>query len=256
MGQSAKPTRQNRTITVDFQEPSTYLQLMNDGKAFVEFVFAFLLSLGFQLAHKATCTGGGCLTRPSHYGRIRLGGLTIWRIQCTTCKAVFTVLPHFVLRYRSMRPDVARDALLATHGGLSLELCAVLYHISPMALYRLVCAFGHHSLVTVLTRCGLPLPVYVLADEKHSRCLTEKVYLPTIVSGRVLWHLGYTTEASAAALTQSYGAFQHAAVQQEPPYRVRCILTDGVDSTTRIMRTPFSWTRLCSCLSRAINKLP
>jgi hypothetical protein len=24
---------------------------------------------------------------------------------------VFTVLPHFVLRYRSMRPEVARDAL-------------------------------------------------------------------------------------------------------------------------------------------------
>ena len=53
------------------------------------------------------------------------------------------------------------------------ELCAVLYHISPMALYRLVCAFGHHSLVTVLTRCGLPLPTYFLADEKHSRCLTR-----------------------------------------------------------------------------------
>ena len=52
-----------------------------------------------------------------------------------------------------------------------------------MALYRLVCALGHQSLVTVLTRCALPLPVYVLADEKHSRCLTDKVYLPTIVSG-------------------------------------------------------------------------
>ena len=73
---------------------------------------------------------------------------------------MFTVLPHFVLRYRQMRPEVARDALLATHGGLSLELCAVIWHISPMALYRLVCAFGHQSLVTVLTRCGLPLPMY------------------------------------------------------------------------------------------------
>ena len=154
-------------------------------------------------------------------------------------EAVFTVLPHFVLRYRQMRPEVARDALLATHGGLSLELCAVLYHISPMALYRLVCAFGHHSLVTVLTRCGLPLPVYFLADEKHSRCLTDKVYLPTIVRGRVLWHLGYTEEASAAAFTQSYGEFQRAAFQQEPSYRVRGVLTDGFDSTTKSMRTLF-----------------
>ena len=30
---------------------------------------------------------------PLHYARIRLGGLTIWRIQCTTCRAVFTILP-------------------------------------------------------------------------------------------------------------------------------------------------------------------
>jgi hypothetical protein len=81
-------------------------------------VFAFLLALGFQLLHKATCRGG-CLTRHSHYARVRLGGLTIWRVQCTTCRAVLTVLPPFVLRYHQMRPEVARDALLATHGGLS-----------------------------------------------------------------------------------------------------------------------------------------
>jgi hypothetical protein len=224
---AATRTRQNRTITVDFHDEATYFQLLSDGKAFVEFVLAFLLSLGFQLTHTAACRGGGCLTRHSHYIRVRLGGLTIWRLQCTRCKAVFTVLPHFVLRSRSMRPEVARDVLLATHGGLSLELCAVIGHISPMALYRLVCAFGHQSLVAVLTRCGLPLPVYLLADEKHSYCLRDKVYLPTIVHGRVLWHLGYTTEASAAAFTQSYGQFQHAASQQEPAYRVRGILTSG-----------------------------
>ena len=119
MGQTAKRTRENRTITVDFQNEATYFQLLGDGKAFVEFVLAFLLSLGLQLTHKATCSGGGCLTRHSHYLRLRLAGVTIWRVQCTTCKAVFTVLPHFVLRYRQMRPEVARDALLATHGGLS-----------------------------------------------------------------------------------------------------------------------------------------
>ena len=155
-----------------------------------------------------------------------------------------------------MRPEVARDALLATHGGLSLELCAVIHHISPMALSRLVCAFGHHSLVMVLTRCGLALPTYFLADEKHSRCLTDKVYLPTIVQGRVLWHLGYTTEASAAAFTASYEAFQHAALQQEPAYRVRGILTDGFDSTVKSLRTLFPGARLGNCLRHAINKLP
>jgi hypothetical protein len=40
-----------------------------------------------------------------------------------------------------------------------------------------VCALGHQSLVPVLTRCGLPLPVYFLVDEKHSRCLVVYLHL-------------------------------------------------------------------------------
>src|SRR5262252_2974516 len=125
MEQPAKAPRQNRTITVDFQDPCTYFRLISDGKAFVECVLAFILALGFQLYHKARCNGGGSLTRHSHYARIRLGGLTIWRMQCTSCKAGFTVLPHCVLRYRRMSPDVAQQALIATHGGLSLERSGV-----------------------------------------------------------------------------------------------------------------------------------
>lgn len=256
MAQTTKATRQNRTITVDFQDPSTYFQLIRDGKAFVEFVLAFILSLGFQLAHKATCTGGGCLTRHSHYARVRLGGLSIWRIQCTVCRAVFTVLPHFVLRYRRMSADVARQALTATHGGLSLEWCATICHISPMALYRLICALGQHSLVAVLVKCHLSLPTYILADEKHSRCLTERVYLPTIVSGRVIWHLGYSDSKSAAAFTASYGQFQQAALDHEPSYQVQGALIDGFDSTVNSMGTLFPGARLGFCLRHALNKLP
>ena len=43
MGTAAKPTRENRTITVDFRDEATYFQLLGDGKAFVECVLAFLL---------------------------------------------------------------------------------------------------------------------------------------------------------------------------------------------------------------------
>jgi hypothetical protein len=256
MAQTTKATRQNRTLTVDFQDPSTYFELIRNGQAFVEFVLAFILSLGFQLAHKATCTGGGCVTRHSHYARIRLGGLTIWRIQCTSCQAVFTVLPHFALRYRRMSPEVARQALIATHGGLSLAWCATICHISPMALYRLICALGQHSLVSVLVNCHLSLPAYLLADEKHSTCLTERVYVPTMVSGRVIWHLGYSDSKSAAAFTQSYSVFQQAALDHEPSYQGRGALIDGFDSTVGSMRTLFPGARLGFCLRHALNKLP
>jgi hypothetical protein len=92
-----------------------------------------------------------------------------------------------------------------------LERCAVLCNVSPMAVYRLVCTLGHQGLVTVLTRCGLPLPTSFLADEKQSQCLAARVYLPTIVSNRVIWHLDYTEHASAATFTESSAALQRAA---------------------------------------------
>src|SRR3712207_7278155 len=103
MDTAAKPTRAHRTITVDFRDEATYFRLIKDGKAFVEFVLAFLLSLGFQLKHQATCLVGGCFTPHSQYVRVRLGGATIWRMQCTRRKAVFTVLPHFILRSRDRK---------------------------------------------------------------------------------------------------------------------------------------------------------
>ncbi len=97
MDNPAKRSRQNRTITVDFNSEQTYHQLCADGPGFIDFVTAFILSLGLQLKHKCDCPSER-LTRHSHYARLRLNGLTIWRIQCTKCLAVFTVLPHFVLR--------------------------------------------------------------------------------------------------------------------------------------------------------------
>jgi hypothetical protein len=125
-----------------------------------------------------------------------------------------------------------------------------------MALSRLVGSFGHQGLVTVLRRCAFPRPVDVLADEQHTDCLTDKVSLPTIVSGRVLGHLGYSEAASATALTESSQVFQGAALDQEPTSRVKGALTDGFDSTTKSMRTLLPGVRLGYCLRHALLKLP
>ena len=59
MRNTTRQTRENRTITVDFRDEATYFRLLGDGKAFLECVLAFVLSLGFQIKHKTTCGGGG-----------------------------------------------------------------------------------------------------------------------------------------------------------------------------------------------------
>src|SRR4029450_3660281 len=53
-----------------------------------------------------------------------------------------------------------------------------------------------------------------------------------------------------------YGAFQRAALQQEPAYRVQGVLIDGFDSTTKSLRTLFPGARLGTCLPHALLKLP
>jgi hypothetical protein len=68
--------------------------------------------------------------------------------------------------------------------------------------------------------------------------------------------VGYSASKSAVAFTESYSAFQRAALQQEPAYQVRGALTDGFDSTVQSMRTLFPRARLGFCLRHALNKLP
>ena len=105
-----------------------------------------------------------------------------------------------------------------------------------------------------LPRGGRPRPTSVLADAKHRHGLTAQVGdggpWPRDLAP------GPTEDASAAALTPSYGALQHAAVQHEPSSRVRGILTDGCDRTTQRLRTLFPGVCLGTCLCHAINKLP
>ncbi len=97
-------------LSWDFLDEATYHRLCHDGPRFIDKVVAFILSIGFQLKHKCHCPGER-LTRHSHYVRARINGITIWRVQCTACRAVFTVLPHFVLRYRKMKAEIAKKVL-------------------------------------------------------------------------------------------------------------------------------------------------
>ncbi len=61
-----------------------------------ECILAFVMSIGFQLTHKATCGGGRGLTRHSHYVRVRLSGLHIWRVQCTIIMELNNPIPDFL----------------------------------------------------------------------------------------------------------------------------------------------------------------
>jgi hypothetical protein len=94
----ARQTRENRTIPVACRSEALSFQRHGDRKACLAGGLAFGLSLGLQLKHQATGSGGGCLTRHAPEVRVRLGGGPLWRLQGPTCRAVCRILPPFVLR--------------------------------------------------------------------------------------------------------------------------------------------------------------
>ena len=243
-------------ITVDFHDEETYHSLLDNSQGFTAFVMAFIISACLALRHKPGCPGGCSLTRHSHYERKKLNGLPIWRVQCKLCGAVFTVLPHFVLPYRAISADTARQNLLGYYRGLSLdaseEVCG---GISAEALFRLICALGREGTVPVLIKADLPLPDYFEADEKHSSCEDNPLYLTTVSAGEVIWSLACCENKTAAAFTEGYGVFQQATLEYNPDWQPKGILCDGYDSTVQAQHALFPKTPVGACLRHAVAGL-
>ena len=54
MDNPPKRSRENRTLTVDFNSERTYHRLCLSGPRLIDFVIAFILSIGCQLKHNST----------------------------------------------------------------------------------------------------------------------------------------------------------------------------------------------------------
>ena len=91
MSIAAKPRRENRTITVDFHDEATYFRLIDDGKAFVECVLAFLLALACSSTRLPVAVVGASrvtpIMRASGWVGSRSGGSSARHAE------PFTVLP-------------------------------------------------------------------------------------------------------------------------------------------------------------------
>jgi len=115
------------------------------------------------------------MTRHSHYIRVRLAWDVYLAYPVHEVQSGVHGPPTLSCAI-SYTPRVARNALLATAWGLSLELCAVISHISPMAIYRLVCALaikrsgpGAHRVVCLPTYVR-PMRSTAIASETGCIC--------------------------------------------------------------------------------------
>lgn len=210
-----------------------------------------------------------------HYagGRSRV---TMMRVRCLDCRAVFTVLPAFVVRYKRYDTDaieklmvqlfITEDSyrmarvsqLLATdtaQSGTWTALDAAPDRaITPLALWRLVQWVGQLSPAQLNLVLDVAPPDYILADEKHTRENGERTYVPMIYEASValIWWIDYLDSVSEEALRASFERFK--AIDERLTHILGATV-DGWDPTQDALLGAFEGITLAECHLHAMIKL-
>ena len=91
------------------------------------------------------------------------------------------------------------------------------------------------------------IPVNLVADEKHSWLVGERVYIPTTVAAGCFLGVDIVEQAGTKALVEGYKSFQTEAVALNPNYRPETVNTDGWEHTQAARHSLFPNVQLILC---------
>lgn len=218
-------TNQKRTAILYFgATKQDYLSLVQEKKhsGLLEYIQPLLQAQLHPEQHQNGCSDQSHYTIHSQRNR-QLQGLLgaretipVCRVRCQSCRAVFTVLPSFILRYRRQDADCLGKLLEMNLGmGLSLRETASIYRWmdsthrwQPSWIWTLVQWLG--TLLPVyllLMRMGLTPPEHILSDEKFAVLNGAKVYLFLVSEQELIWHGKWMPNSDEECFTQTIEAF-------------------------------------------------
>ena len=284
----SKPKRQNRTIVLHLGNTLAEYQVTLATPAGIPALLervemADSLNWG-RLAdgHKPGCprqlhfTHHATYTRSlEHFDGTR-SPVSIVRVRCLDCGAVFTVLPSFVVRYKRYDTDaiekfmvllfITEDSyrMAGVSQGLGLDTqkagtwaALEATHddiIQPRALWALVQWFGQLSPAQLNLALGVAPPTHVIEDEKHVTENGEKAYVPIVYAPKeaLIWWIDYIDSVSEDALRASLERFK---ALSERLTQLTGATVDGWDPAQAALRTAFPGITLAECHLHALLKL-
>jgi hypothetical protein len=107
-------------------------------------------------------------------------------------------------------------------------------------------------LSAVRSRIRALFPPHLVADEKHSWRIKERVYIATTVAGGCFLGVGVSETADTAGLKQAYGEFQREILALDPTYEPETVNTDGWDSTQKAWQQLFPNVTLILCFLHTV----
>jgi len=216
---------QKRTAILYFgATKQDYLSLVQEKRhsALLKYIQPLLKAQLQPEQHHDGCTDQSHYTIHSQRNR-HLQGLSgqretipICRVRCQACRAVFTMLPSFILRYRRQDADCLGKLLEMNLGmGLTLRETASIYSWmgveqgwQPSWVWTLVQWLGYLLPVSLLLmRMGLTPPEHLLSDEKFAVLNGEKVYLFLVSEQELIWYGKWMSNTDEDSFTETIEAF-------------------------------------------------
>jgi hypothetical protein len=280
--------RQNRTVTLYLGNTlAEYKAMISTQEGIQELIrrveIADSLNWGpLANGHEAGCPRHLHFTHHDDYARWvnHFDGtgspVTIVRVRCLECEAVFTIQPSFIVRYKRYDTDAIEKSMtllfiaegsyrmVSVSQALGLDTrqegtWAALEEaeqtaISPMALWGLVQWLGQLSPAQLNLALGVEPPTHVIEDEKHAKECGEKAYMPIVYAPKeaLIWWVDYIDSVSEDTLRDSLERFK--ALSE----RLACITgatVDGWDPAQAALRAAFPGITLAECHMHALIKL-
>ena len=284
----AKPKRKNRTITLYLghtlaEYETTYLTKKGMQAVIRRVEIADSLSWGcLSTGHKEGCPRELHFTHHDSYTRWakHFDGtkslVTILRVRCLDCAAVFTVQPSFIIRYKRYETDATEKLMVflfitedsyrmagvsqalgmdtqqaGTWSALAKEQERA---IQPRALWGLVQWCGQLSPVQLNLALGVEPPEYILEDEKHVKENGHRAYVPMIYAPKeaLIWWVDYLHSASEKALRDSLERFKTISKRLG---HILGATVDGWEGAQNALRAAFPGIVLEECHFHALLKL-
>jgi hypothetical protein len=243
-------SRGDKTICLPFQSEEHYFRCMDDRRLFR----AWLEELHGQ--HPELF--------PSHFGKgfslddrrfSERAQMWIRRIELHADKQKFSVRPSFVMPYMVALTEEVEHGLYLRHWGVPFDALAHVFGRSPMFWYRAELSLGRSSLVGTSVKAPEHLPEHLVADEKHTRLVGKKVFVPTVAAGGCILGATVTESADAPALEAAYGEFSQEARQLSPSYAPKSVGTDGWEGTQKAFRSLFKGIAVILCFLHSVLKI-
>lgn len=202
--------------------------------------------------------------------------VTLIRVRCLDCDAVFTIQPSFIVRYKRYDTDAMekfmvllfitedsyRMASVSQALGMDTQQAGTWVAleevgqdaISPMALWGLVQWLGQLSPAQLNLALGVEPPSHVIEDEKHVRECGEKAYVPIVYAPKeaLIWWIDYIDSVSEDALRSSLERFK--AISERLIHIVGATV-DGWDPSQKALQGAFPGITLAECHLHAMLKL-